>query len=164
RGNPKARLTPMALDYETVGEFYQILGEDLQAFVAKHGEAVTFCGGPGLQLSSSDVSLSQGKAVICLKTALSAFNSIVLQGEGAPPDSDASLFRRFLSSREELAELNRRNPAFAPAPPAATNPVLRRPPRPEGRVWLEDDASVAIVDLANASYGLMLRLLAYAYA
>src|SRR5438105_12602888 len=57
-----------------------------------------------------------------------------------------------------------RNPAFAPAFPAATNPVLRRPPRPEGRVWLENPDAVATVDLANACYGLMLRLLAYAYA
>ncbi len=53
--------------------------------------------------------------------------------------------------------------AFNPAFPAATNPVLRRPPRPEGRVWIEDADAFATVDLANASYGLMLRLLAYAY-
>jgi CDGSH-type Zn-finger protein/uncharacterized Fe-S cluster protein YjdI len=42
--------------------------------------------------------------------------------------------------------------------------VLRRPPRPEGRVWLENPDAVAAVDIGNASYGLMLRLLAYAYA
>ena len=53
---------------------------------------------------------------------------------------------------------------FAPAFPAATNPVLRRPPRPEGRVWIENAEAVATVDLANACYGLMLRLLGYAYA
>jgi len=57
-----------------------------------------------------------------------------------------------------------KNPDLAPAHPAATNPVLRRPPRPEGRVWLENPDAVAAVDLANACYGLMLRLLAYAYA
>jgi CDGSH-type Zn-finger protein/uncharacterized Fe-S cluster protein YjdI len=59
--------------------------------------------------------------------------------------------------------LTARNPAFAPAFPAATNPVLWRPPRPEGRVWIEDPEAFATVDLANACYGLMLRLLAYAY-
>jgi CDGSH-type Zn-finger protein/uncharacterized Fe-S cluster protein YjdI len=66
--------------------------------------------------------------------------------------------------REEYQRLLQKNPAFVPAHPAATNPVLRRPPRPEGRVWLENPEAIAVVDLANASYGLMLRLLAYAYA
>ena len=56
------------------------------------------------------------------------------------------------------------NPGFSPSLPAATNPVLRRPPRPEGRVWLEYEPAIATVDLANASYGLMLRLLGYSYS
>ena len=55
------------------------------------------------------------------------------------------------------------NPQFVPAFPAANNPVLREPPRPEGRVWIEDADAIAVVDLANAAYGLMVRLLAYAY-
>jgi CDGSH-type Zn-finger protein/uncharacterized Fe-S cluster protein YjdI len=55
-------------------------------------------------------------------------------------------------------------PDFKPGYPAATNPVLRRPPRPEGKVWLEDTTAVAVVDLANACYGLMLRFLAYTYS
>jgi CDGSH-type Zn-finger protein/uncharacterized Fe-S cluster protein YjdI len=42
--------------------------------------------------------------------------------------------------------------------------VLRAPTRPEGRVWIEDSRAAATVDLANAAYGLMLRVLAYAYA
>jgi CDGSH-type Zn-finger protein/uncharacterized Fe-S cluster protein YjdI len=41
--------------------------------------------------------------------------------------------------------------------------VLRRPPNPEGKVWLEDADAIATVDLANAAYQLMLRLMAYAY-
>jgi CDGSH-type Zn-finger protein/uncharacterized Fe-S cluster protein YjdI len=65
--------------------------------------------------------------------------------------------------RAELHALREKNPAFSPAFPAATNPVLRRPPRPEGRVWIENPDAIAAVDLANASYCLMLRLLGYAY-
>jgi CDGSH-type Zn-finger protein/uncharacterized Fe-S cluster protein YjdI len=41
--------------------------------------------------------------------------------------------------------------------------VLRKPPIPEGKVWLEDADAIATVDLANACYQLMLRLLGYAY-
>jgi CDGSH-type Zn-finger protein/uncharacterized Fe-S cluster protein YjdI len=164
RGGGGARLTPMARDYDTVGSFYATLGESLRALVERCGEAAAFGGEPGLQLSPDEVNLPGVRHVICLKTALAAFDAIVVQGEGAPRDSAGSHYQKFLGIRTELRALAANNPGFAPAFPAATNPVLRRPPRPEGRVWLENPAAVATVDVANASYGLMLRLLAYAYA
>ncbi len=164
RGGGSARLTPMGMNYETVGAFYAALGEGLRDFVAGNGEGDTFDGDPGLQLSPAEVSLTGARPVGCLKTALAAFCAIVEQGEGAPHDSVGSHYQKFLGIRAELRALRSANPAFIAAHPAATNPVLRRPPRPEGRVWLENPEAVATVDLANASYGLMLRLLGYAYA
>lgn len=164
RGITRPHLTPMATDYDTVGAFYASLGEGLRAFVAHHGEATAFDGDPALQLSGAEVNLAGAQPVRCLKTALAAFSTIVTQGEGAPRDSQGSHYQKFLGIRAELRALTAANPAFTPAFPAATNPVLRRPPRPEGRVWIEDPEAFATVDLANASYGLMLRLLAYAYA
>src|SRR5579863_3071672 len=164
RGGGAPRLTPMGIDYDTVGTFYAALGAGLQAFVAKYGERATFDGDPALQLSPEEVHLGGARPVRCLKTALAAFNAIVEQGEGAPQDSLSSHYQKFIGIRSELRELSAANPAFAPAFAAATNPVLRRPPRPEGRVWLENPEAVAAVDIGNASYGLMLRLLAYAYA
>jgi CDGSH-type Zn-finger protein/uncharacterized Fe-S cluster protein YjdI len=158
------RLTPMGLDYATVGAFYATLGDGLRAFVAQAGERTAFCGDRSLQLSHDEIDLSAARPVVCLKTALAAFDAIVLQGEGAPRDSATSHFAKFVAIRSEYRALQARNPSFAPAHPAATNPVLRRPPRPEGRVWIEDEHSAATVDLANAAYALMLRLLAYAYA
>lgn len=157
------RLTPMGLDYDTVGAFYKKLGDDLQAFVATHGEAAAFCGDPALQLSPAETRIG-GKPVICTKTALAAFQAIVEQGEGAPEHAEDSHYARFAQIREEHAALLAANPGFRPAFPAAHNPVLRKPPRPEGRVWIEDETAVATVDLANTGYQLMLRLLAYAYA
>jgi CDGSH-type Zn-finger protein/uncharacterized Fe-S cluster protein YjdI len=115
-------------------------------------------------MSPNEIDLMGAKPVICSKTALAAFDAIVVQGEGAPADSVGSHYQKFVAVREEYQQLLQKNPAFVPAFPAATNPVLRRPPRPEGRVWLENPDAIAVVDLANASYGLMLRLLAYAYA
>jgi CDGSH-type Zn-finger protein/uncharacterized Fe-S cluster protein YjdI len=162
-GTSGARLTPMGVNYETVGDFYVALGEGLRALVAHCGEASAFDGDRALQLSPEEVNLPGARHVVCLKTALGAFAAIVEQGEGAPRDSVGSHYQKFLGIRAELRALTDRNPAFSPAFPAATNPVLRRPPRPEGRVWLENPDAVATVDLANASYGLMLRLLAYAY-
>jgi CDGSH-type Zn-finger protein/uncharacterized Fe-S cluster protein YjdI len=164
RGIDRPHVTPMATDYDTVGVFYSCLSEALRAFVAHYGEATAFGGDPALQLSGAEVSLNGAQPVRCLKTALAAFAAIVTQGEGAPRDSQGSHYQKFLGIRAELRALTAANPAFAPAFPAATNPVLRRPPRPEGRVWIEDPDAFATVDIANACYGLMLRLLAYAYA
>ncbi|GLQ90199.1 ferritin-like domain-containing protein [Dyella flagellata] len=164
RGAPGARLTPMGIDYDTVGEFYQTLGNGLRLMVEAHGEAGAMCGNPALQLSSAEVSLPGAKRVICLKTALAAFESIITQGEGALENTENSHYQRFAAIRAEYQALLTADPSFKPAFPAATNPVLRRPPRPEGRVWLEDSDAIATVDLANAAYGLMQRLLAYTYA
>lgn len=164
RATPKPRLTPMGLDYETVGTFYDTLGASLRAFVEAVGEAHAFCGDPALQLSTADVPLDGAKPVRCLHTALAAFTAIVQQGEGAPVDATNSHFQKFIAIRRELTELKATNPEFTPAWPAAVNPVQRTPMRPSGRVWIEDEAAAVTVDVANASYALMLRLLAYAYA
>jgi CDGSH-type Zn-finger protein/uncharacterized Fe-S cluster protein YjdI len=163
RGAPGARLTPMGVDYDTVGDFYAAIGHDLRALVAQAGEAAAFCGDPALQLSAAELSLPGVAPVRCLKTALAAFDSIVTQGEGAPAHSEISHFQKFAAIRTEFAALRAHDGTFAPAHPAAHNPVLRRPPRPENRVWIEDADAVRTVDLANACYQLMLRLLAYAY-
>jgi CDGSH-type Zn-finger protein/uncharacterized Fe-S cluster protein YjdI len=164
RGTDRPHLTPMGRDYDTVGVFYDRLGNGLRAFVGRYGESIAFDGDPALQLSSEEVNLPGARPVRCLKTALNAFHAIIEQGEGAPRDSADSHYQKFLGIREELKALTERNPGFTPAFPAATNPVLRRPPRPEGRVWIEDSDAFATVDLANASYALMMRLIAYAYA
>jgi CDGSH-type Zn-finger protein/uncharacterized Fe-S cluster protein YjdI len=164
RGSDIRRLTPMGLNYDTVGDFYAALSKGLRELVSQYGEDGTFDGDPALQMSPNEIDLMGAKPVICLKTALAAFDAIVAQGEGAPSDSVGSHYQKFVAVREEYQRLLQKNPAFVPAHPAATNPVLRRPPRPEGRVWLENPEAIVVVDLANASYGLMLRLLAYAYA
>ena len=164
RGSDTPRLTPMPLDYETVGAFYHQLGATLRRFSESHGETVAFAGDPALQLGPSEIDLGGAKPVLCLKTALQAFDAIVTQGEGASAASATSHFCTFRSIRDEFAALKTKNPDFVPAWPAAVNPVLRRPPTPEGKVWIEAPEAIATVDLANSCYQLMLRLLGYAYS
>jgi len=163
RNPPKPRLTPMVFDYETVGEFYEVMQTALDVMSDKLGEKELFSGDPALQLSENEVVLGGAKSVLCTKTAKIACESIITQGEGASEESEGSHFCRFRHIRDELAELKKANPAFVPAHHAAVNPVLRRPPQPEGRVWIEDEQAAAIVDVANAAYQTMLRLLAYSY-
>ena len=157
------RITPMAMDYDTVGAFYASLGDRLRAFVAHHGESVAFCGDPDLQLSPAEIDLRGAETVVCLKTALAVFTSIIEQGEGAPAHSSGSHFQKFAAIRGELGALRAARPDFSPAFPSAHNPVLRPPMRREGRVWIEDPEAAATVDLANTGYQLMLRLLAFSY-
>ncbi len=164
RGASKPRITPMAMDYETVGTFYASLGQSLTRFVEHIGESAAFCGDPALQLSPEQIDLNGVKPVICSKTALAAFDAIIQQGEGAQEDSEGSHFNKFGNIRAEFETLKLANAKFLPAHPAAVNPVLRQPPRREGRVWLENEEAVVCVDLANSAYALMLRLIAYAYA
>ena len=163
RNPPRARLTPMGFDYETVGEFYELMQRALDIMSEKLGEKELFCGDPSLQLSPAEVDLGGAKPVLCTKTAKQACLAIVTQGEGASEENPDSHFCRFRRIRDEFETLKRKNPDFNPAHPAATNPVLRRPPKPEGRVWIEDEAASAIVDVANASYQTMVRLFAYSY-
>ncbi len=164
RGASAARLTPMGADYDTVGVFYHGLGDALRNLSARVGESEAFSGDRDLQLGPGQIDLNGVKPVICLKTAQQAFDAIVTQGEGASEEVTESHFCKFRSIRDEYEKLKVVNPDFRPAWPAAVNPVLRRPPNPEGRVWLENQDSIATVDLANSCYQLMLRLLAYSYA
>jgi CDGSH-type Zn-finger protein/uncharacterized Fe-S cluster protein YjdI len=164
RGISKPRITPMPTDYDTVGEFYASLDDNLCAFVERLGEKAAFCGDPLLQLSPNEVDLQGAKPVICIKTASAALKTIVQQGEGAPANSAGSHFQRFMAIRDEFTKLKALNPNFAPAFPAAWNPLLRRPVRPEGRVWVENEDAALAVDLANSAYALMIRLLGHAYS
>jgi CDGSH-type Zn-finger protein/uncharacterized Fe-S cluster protein YjdI len=164
RNPPVARLTPMGFDYETVGEFYDLMQQALDVMSERLGEKALFCGDPALQLSPAEIDLTGAKPVLCTKTAKEACAAIVTEGEGASEENPNSHFCRFRRIRDEFDVLKRKNPNFAPAYPAAVNPVLRRPPDPEGHVWIEDADAAAIVDVANASYQTMLRLMAYSYA
>ncbi|UPT63138.1 MAG: CDGSH iron-sulfur domain-containing protein [Hyphomonadaceae bacterium JAD_PAG50586_4] len=117
-----------------------------------------------MQLSPNEIDLRGAKPVLCSKTAIEACAAIITEGEGASGESPNSHYCRFRHIRDEYQDLLAKNPNFVPAHPAATNPVLRRPPIAEGRVWLEDEAATAIVDVANAAYQTMLRLIAYSYS
>ena len=163
RGVDSVRLTPMALDYETVGAFYATLGAKLKAFATHLGEEAAFSGDPLLQLSPAELAVAGARPVICMKTALAAFATIVEQGEGAPENSSGSHYQKFLGIRAELRQRLAANPNFQPAFPAAHNPVLRPPLAQHGRVWIEHEEAAETVDLANTGYALMLRLLAHSY-
>jgi len=163
RHAPGVRLTPTGYQYRSVGEFYEEIAEDLRRLTTRIGEDAVFCGDPRLQLTQAESKLPGATPVTNLESALAAIEHIVVEGEGAPRRRENSHYERFRQIRAEMRSLKAKNPSFSAAHPSAENPVLRRPPEPQGHVWLHDRDAIATVDLANATYALMMRLLAATY-
>jgi len=165
RGHVAGRIMPGAWDYDTVGQLYAAIAHGLERMADTIGEAALFVGDPARQLGR-DVSNLRGIArVRCLRTAQEAIEAIIEQGEGAPDSSEASHFARFRAIRGEYEALLAANPAFTPARPAAHNPLMRPPVSASAdRVWVCASPAAELLDVANAAYNQMLRLLLQAYA
>ncbi len=158
------RLMPSSHDYDTVGELYRGIRTGFECLCERMGEAAVFLGNPAHQLGADVANLPGLTRVRCLKTARQALDGIVAQGEGAPGHTEESHYQRFVAIRTELQALQRSRPEFTPGRHAAHNPVMRHPPTPEDKVWIELRPAADLLDLANAAYTHMLRLLLQAYA
>ena len=158
------RLMAVATNYETVGQLYDTISRGLSGLSASMGEAQLFVGNPAHQLSAETGRLPDLKVVRCLRTALDAIEEIVRQGEGADASATRSHYQRFLAIQQEYEAMLQARPEFRPARMSAHNPVMRRPPTPEGKLWITLEPAASLVDLGNALYNHCLRCLSLAYA
>ena len=71
RGDSRPRVTPMPIDYDTVGAFYETLSKNVKDFVARVGEKEAFCGDRNLQISRKEIDFQGCDPVICSITAAS---------------------------------------------------------------------------------------------
>lgn len=156
---PEGRLSPGARDYATVGELYSTLAAALEAFAIAHGEAELFSGDPARQVDASIAPLPGLRPVRDLDSALAAIETIVTQGEGAGAESEGSHFCRFGRVHDELRSMLAQDPAFEPAWPAATNPVMNAPLDPVDRVHIDRPGIDRWLDIGNALYTTSLRCL-----
>lgn len=157
---PEGRLSPGPRDYATVGELYETLAQSLQASAAALGEAQLFVGDPALQLDATLAPLPGVTPVTDLASALAAIRTIVTQGEGAGTEHGESHYMRFCRIADELQALTVEDPAFEPAWPAATNPVMNAPIKESSeRVHLDHPAHARWLDIGNALYTTSLRCL-----
>lgn len=165
RAVPPGRLSPGPRDYTTVGELYEVLARSLDACAAAVGEAALFCGDPARQVDASLAPLTGVMAVTDLASAHQAIATIVTQGEGAGDESTDSHFCRFTRIGDELAALREADPAFEPAWPAATNPVMNRPVHSaDERVFIGEPRIARWLDIGNAIYTTSLRCLLQGFA
>lgn len=159
RGQKVVGLMPSAQEYETIGHLYEAIATNIRSLSRTIGEQQLFIGAVGAQVGPAVIDLA-GVIEICdVASALSALDTIVEQGEGSQSDRDESHYQSFVGIRAEYESLLAANSAFAPAWPVADNPVLRRPPDPIDRVYIDDIEAAAILDFGCASYGLLLRML-----
>lgn len=156
-------LTPSLQDYATVGQLYEAIRANLKELARRLGETRLFAGSAASQIGPEVVDLPGVAVVGDLATALRAIDMIVEQGEGSPGDRDDSHYRAFIAIRDEYHRLQAQDPGFEPAWPAAENPVMRRPPEPEGKVYVDEPAAARVLDFANAVYATLLRLLVQAF-
>ncbi len=157
------RLVPSSEDYATVGHLYRGVRDGFIELSARMGEVELFVGAPAAQVGQHIVSLPGLTQVTDLASALRAIDTIVEQGEGTSADSERSHYRRFIAVRDEYRAFSKARPDFAPAHPVARNPVMRKPPTPLGKVHVQEPKAARTMDLGNAVYGHMLRLLGRAF-
>lgn len=159
-----ARLMPSSHDYQSIAQFYESIQSGFKTLAHKLGEPALFVGDKACQIGPELVSMTGLSAVHDLASALRAISTIVEQGEGSSVESDDSHFSRFKQIKADYEGLLSERPDFAPARPAARNPVMRMPASTENRVLIDHPQAAALLDLANALYNQMLRLVAQSFA
>jgi hypothetical protein len=152
-------LMPSAQDYATIGHLYEAIRTNLIALDRELGGEGLFLGNLASQVGRSVIDLEGVEPITGLAGAQRAIDIIVEQGEGSLEDREVSHYRSFLTIQRELYAAVHDDAAFAAAWPVADSPVLRQPPEPEGKIFVDRPAAAALLDFACATYGLLLRCL-----
>ena len=154
------RLTPTAEDYDTVGHLYRGIEQGFRTLAERLGESALFVGDPEAQLGPDLMDLPGLVAVTDLRSAVQAVDVIIEQGEGGRRDNEESHFARFVAMAAEYDAYLKDDPAFAPHRSVVQDPLMFAPIAGAAGCHIEGHDSARVLDLANATYGLMLRLLA----
>jgi hypothetical protein len=157
-------LMPSSQEYVTVSHLYEAIRANLIAFAERVGQNSLFAGPEHGQIGADLITMEGIEVIVDLQGAGRAIDLIVEQGEGSPTDRQDSHYHRFQAIKREYTALLADNPTFSPAYPVAENPVMRRPPEPEGKVFIDAEPAARVLDLANAVYGMLLRCLVQAYS
>lgn len=161
RRSPRTTLTPTAEDYDTVSHLYRGIEEGFTVLAERIGEEALFAGDPASQIGPELMNLPGLLPVTDLASAHRAVQFIVEQGEGGRGCADESHFARFQKMAEQYDSFLAADPGFVPYRPVVSDPVMLAPIDEEcGAVHVEAGDSSRVLDVANAVYGLMLRMLA----
>jgi CDGSH-type Zn-finger protein/uncharacterized Fe-S cluster protein YjdI len=163
RGVIEGRLMPFADDYDTVGELYEGIAASFAALEEQHAaESIPLFVGPrSAQLTENDFRLPGLQPVASAADVRRVVDTIVHQGEGSSQATSHSHYAKFRTIREEWRQLHEARTEFVPYRAAARDPVMRPPVVSSPRVHVIANPAAPLLDLGNAAYGLMLRLLTF---
>lgn len=160
RRSPQTTLTPTAEDFDTVSHLYRGIEEGFEGLARRLGEAALFAGDPASQIGPALMDLPDLFPVTDLASARQAVQVIVEQGEGGRGSATESHYERFRSMAEQYDAFLAADPDFVPFRAVVSDPVMLAPIDDCGTVHVAARDTSRVLDLANAVYGLMLRLLA----
>ena len=146
-------------NYETIGEFYDVLKGLLTDYAHKRGEAALFSGPADVQLRPEELHTDSLQVIRNLGDALGAVDDIVKEGEGASAHAESSHFAMFARMQADYEAMLAKRPDFKACRSVGRNPVMHAPVS-SARTHIVNPAASRVVDAANAAYGLMLRFLA----
>ena len=156
-------LSPAAQDYVSQGHLYHGIINGIIRLVGTCSEKKIFVGHADAQVGAAEFGLPGLFKVTDVASARRAIEEIVIQGEGAPAHSETSHYAKFAAIKNELAAMKAARPAFEPARNAAANPTLYTEAPPD-MTLIEDQTAAKVVDLGNAIYALMMRVLAQVFS
>jgi hypothetical protein len=149
-------------EWATVGHLYRGIETGLQHLCDRYGERAVFIGPDRAQAVTDIFEWPELVAVTDLRSARTAIDTIVEQGEGARGDWVKSHFGKFVGILEDFLAMQAADPTFDPARPV--DPAyVRLPPDVESGILIEDRRTARVADLCNAVYEVTLQVLARYY-
>ncbi len=158
-------IVPFLQDFATVGHLYCGIKQGFRHLAEKYGEDRGFIGPPRAQATEAYFRWPELVAVTDLRSAVAAIETIVEQGEGVRGHIDEGHYGQFLRLLAEHQEFIRNDPTFDPA-----RPVLmawcRVPGTPDvaAPILVTDPMTADVADLFNASYEVLVQMLARFFA
>jgi hypothetical protein len=149
-------------DWATVGHLYRGIEAGLEELCDRYGERGVFIGPPRAQAVTDIFEWPELLAVTDLRSARTAIEIIVEQGEGARGDWVKSHFGKFVGILEDFLAMQATDPTFDAARPVEPA-FVRLPPDVESGVPIEDRRTARVADLCNAIYEVTLQVLARYY-
>jgi len=154
---------PRLQDFATIGHLYRSIEAGLAGLAERIGEDRLFIGPERAQATAEHFRWEELVGVHDMASAREAIETIVEQGEGARGEWQDAHFGRLVRMLDELTEIREADPSFEPARPVKVAHV--RPPVGGAEVTLITDAFTArCMDLLNATYEVLLQLLARYFA
>jgi Ferritin-like len=156
-------VVPRGQDFATLGHLYRSVERGFAYLAGKLGEDRLFIGPAFQQADEATFGWPDLRPITDLAGTNGAIERIVEQGEGATGDWATAHYGRFLAVLGEYRAMRQADPGFEPAWPVVAA-GMRAVEGIEPEVYITDPATGGCSDLFNATYELVLQMIARYFA